>query len=126
MKEDNSDPSSVEEERYRQRQKVAYENATRNIRKLLDAGILTGFSTTGMAVNSLPELMRRLKEEGNLTESEILSILTVNTAEILGIDNRVGKLEEGYKAGFSVFTSPMFEEGAEVKKVISNGVIHEF
>lgn len=126
MQDEGSEPSSPEEERFRERQKKAYEDATQNIRRLLDAGVQTGFASAGLSIGNLHERIRGLVEEGGLTESEVLSLLTVNTAEILGIDKKVGKLEEGFKASFSVFTSPLFEEGTEVKKVISNGVIHEF
>lgn len=124
--EESDEPESEEEERYRERQNEAYETAAKNIRTLLDEGVKVGFASIGLEHDKLHEHLRGLKEEGDLSDDEILQLLTVNTAEILDSSETLGQLESGFNASFAVFNSPFLEEKAAVKMVISNGEIHEF
>jgi hypothetical protein len=129
MKEDDDesdDPESEEEELYRERQREAYQATAKNIKTLLDEGVTVGFASIGLEADKLLEHLRGLKEEGGLTDDEILQLLTVNTAEILDICQSLGQLEPGFNASFAVFNSTFLEEKAAVKMVISNGEIHEF
>ena len=66
-----------------------------------------------------------LLDEGSLSEDEALKLMTQNTSKILGLDDRLGSLEEGKNASFSVFSKPFSEEKAKVLHSISNGTIHE-
>ena len=149
------EPFSLEKQNFRNRQVEAYKAAARNIRTLLDDGVLVGFSSIDLQLDELFEdikklnekgdlnqeeilkvlsankdkflkILRNLKNEGNLNEEEILQILTINTAEILNISDTLGQLESGFNASFTVFNSPFLEEEAVLKMVISNGEIHEF
>lgn len=126
--EKSEEPEEISEEEsyYRQRQQEAYNAAVQNIRTLIDAGVQVGFASAGLSADDIHKHILRLKEEGDLTETEILQILTANTAEILNERSVLGGLESGKIAGFSVFNSPFFDEEPTVKMVISNGVIHEF
>lgn len=132
MKDDEDDekeadePQSEEEEHYRQRQSEIYKATAKNIRTLLNEGILVGFASVDLKAEKLLENLRRLKDEGDLNGDEILQLLTTNTAQILGVDKSLGDLKSGMNASFSVFNSPFLEEKAAVKMVISNGEIHEF
>lgn len=123
--EDNS-PSNDEERRYRDRQSSVYELSLRNIRTLMNAGVKVGFASTDLKADALLENLRRLQEEGDLSEQEILQIITSNTADILNSGNTLGNISPGYNASFSVFNSPFLEEDAGVEMVISNGEVHEF
>lgn len=124
--EESDEPESEEEERYRERQAEAYRAAAENIRTLMDEGVNVGFASIGLEADKLHEHLRGLKEEGSLSDDEILQLLTVNTAEILDSNETLGQLETGFNASFAVFNSPFLEEEAAVKMVISNGEIHEF
>lgn len=123
---DTEDPLSEEEERYRERQEKAYTDAAQNIKLLMEAGISVGFSSAGLEADEFKEQLINLKKYGNLTEQEILQLITVNTAKILNISPRMGEIESGNLANFTIFTSPYFDNESEIVKVISNGVIHEF
>lgn len=123
---ESDEPESEEEERYRERQAEAYQAAAENIRTLLDEGVTVGFASIGLEADKLHEHLRGLNEEGGLSDDEILQLLTVNTAEILGSSETLGQLETGSNASFAVFDSPLLEEEAAVKMVISNGEVHEF
>ncbi|MEX0906654.1 MAG: amidohydrolase family protein [Balneolaceae bacterium] len=125
MEDEDSDPSGEEEELYRQRQAEAYRNAAHNIRNLLDHDILVGFASTGLSAKDFHEKILALKEDGDLSEEEIIQILTVNTASVLGAGSRIGELRSGNIANFTLFNSSYFGEEPEAKMVISNGVIHE-
>lgn len=124
--EEADEPESAEEERYRERQAEAYQAAAENIRTLLDEGVTVGFASVGLEPDQFHEHLRGLKEEGDLNDNEILQLLTVSTAEILGSGHTLGQLESGFNASIAVFNSPFLEEKAEVKMIISNGEIHEF
>lgn len=126
MEDEDSEPSGPEEERYRQRQAEAYYAAAHNIRNLLDSGVRVGFASAGLEAGDFHEKIRALKEDGDLSEEEIIQLLTINTASVLGVDSRMGELQSGNIANFSVYTAPFFEEDTKINKVISNGVIHEF
>ncbi|MEX0823806.1 MAG: amidohydrolase family protein [Balneolaceae bacterium] len=123
---ETEEPLSEEEKRYRERQEKAYNDAARNIKSLMEAGITVGFSSAGLEADEFKEQLLNLKKYGNLTEQEILQLMTVNTAEILNISSKMGEIESGNLATFSIFTSPYFDKESDIVKVISNGVIHEF
>lgn len=120
------EPLSMEQQNFRERQAEAYRASVENIRSLMDEGVTVGFASAGLESGKILKSLRRLQEEGGLSEEEILQILTVNTAEILDSSQTFGALEEGYNASFSVFDSPFLKEEAKVQMVISNGEIHEF
>jgi hypothetical protein len=123
---ETEDPLSEEKKRYRERQEKAYTDAAKNIKSLMEAGISVGFSSAGLEADEFKEQLLNLKKYGYLTEQEILQLMTVNTAEILKISSKMGEIESGNLANFSIYTSPYFDKESEVVKVISNGVIHEF
>lgn len=126
MDDDGSEASGAEEERYRERQLEAYRQTVRNIRTLLDNGIEVGFASAGLSAEDFHTNILALKEEGGLSEEEIIKLLTVNTASVLGVGAAMGELEPGKIASFSLFSDSFFDEEPNVEMVISNGVIHEF
>ena len=85
-----------------------------------------GYTSAGLDLKDLSGKLEILLDEGGLSEDDIVKLMTVNTATILGIDKTHGSLESGKNASFSVFDKPMSEEKATVLHTISNGIIHEF
>ena len=114
-----------DEEAHRERQWEAYQKKVNNIKAMMEEGINPGFASDGLKLKELQKNMKTMQDNG-LTEQQLLKILTINTAEILGIQNVTGELEEGNLASFSVFTKPFTEKKAKVKYSVSGGNLTEF
>ena len=74
------------------------------------------------------ELMRHLNAEaaktmkyGGLNETEALSLITINPAKQLGIDNSVGSIEVGKDADLAIFDKHPLSNYAKVEKVFIDG-----
>ncbi len=77
------------------------------------------------------ELMRHLNTEaaktmkyGGLTEVEALSLVTINPAKQLAIDNRVGSIEVGKDADLAIFDKHPLSNYARVQKVLIDGSVY--
>ena len=77
------------------------------------------------------ELMRHLNDEaaktmkyGGLTETEALSLITINPAKQLAIDNRVGSIEAGKDADLAIFDKHPLSNYAKVEKVYIDGQLY--
>jgi imidazolonepropionase-like amidohydrolase len=75
-----------------------------------NAAILTKNGVTTSINSDDAELMRHLYHEaaktqkyGGLSDDEALSLITINPAKQLGIENRVGSIEVGKEADFAIF-----------------------
>ena len=62
-----------------------------------------------------------LTAKAGLPREEAFRAITINPARILGIDDRVGSLEEGKDADLVVFSEDPFEMSAEVEAVFISG-----
>ncbi|MCF8001420.1 MAG: amidohydrolase [Halanaerobiales bacterium] len=63
--------------------------------------------------------------KGGLSEKEALKAITINPAEILKIDDRVGSIEEGKDADFVIFNGNPLDISTDIIKVIINGEVVE-
>ena len=77
------------------------------------------------------ELMRHLNDEaaktmkyGGLSETEALSLITINPAKQLEIDNRVGSIEPGKDADLVVYDKHPLSNYAKVQKVFIDGQLY--
>ena len=77
------------------------------------------------------ELMRHLNTEaaktmkyGGLSETEALSLVTINPAKQLEIDNRVGSIEAGKDADLVIYDQHPLSNFAKVQKVFIDGDIY--
>ncbi|MDZ7693790.1 MAG: amidohydrolase family protein [Balneolaceae bacterium] len=111
---------------FREKQLAAYQTSIENISKLIEAGVKVGYASNGMELSELSKNVKTLIEGTDLTEQQILGMLTQHTADILGVGSRLGDLRQGRIASFSVFNKPFTEEKAAVKCSVSNGQITEF
>ena len=111
---------------FRDRQLEAYDASINNIKQLLDAGVQVGYASNGMKLSDLSKQVKVLIEEGNLNEDQLLNLMSQSTADILGVGTRLGEVEEGKIASFSVFDKPFTEEKAKVLYSISAGNLTEF
>jgi imidazolonepropionase-like amidohydrolase len=85
-----------------------------------------------VSVNSdSAELMRHLNTEaaksikyGGLSETEALSLITINPAKQLGVDQRVGSIEPGKDADLALFDKHPLSTYAKVEKVFIDGQLY--
>jgi imidazolonepropionase-like amidohydrolase len=77
------------------------------------------------------ELMRRMNIEaaktvkyGGLSETEALSLITINPAKQLRIDQRVGSIEAGKDADLVIFDKHPLSNYAKVQKVLIDGRVY--
>ncbi|WP_421774750.1 amidohydrolase family protein [Gracilimonas sp.] len=117
---------SEEEQQYRDKRLAAWKAEVTNIKKLMDAGVSVGYASAGLELKDLSKKLDILMDEGGLSETDVIKLMTTNTASILGLNNTLGSLAKGKNASFSVFDKPMSEDKAKVLQSISNGTIHEF
>lgn len=123
---ENKEEISEEQRHFRQRQLEAYNADVQNIKQLLSAGVKVGYVSNGMKLDTFHDHLLTLREDGGLSEQQILQLLTKNTAQILGVGDHLGSLKEGYIASFSVFTKPFLEKETQVWYSVSNGHVSEF
>jgi imidazolonepropionase-like amidohydrolase len=77
------------------------------------------------------ELMRHLNTEaaktmtyGGLSETEALSLVTINPAKQLGIEQRVGSIEAGKDADLVIYDKHPLSNYAKVQKVLIDGDVY--
>jgi imidazolonepropionase-like amidohydrolase len=105
----------------------AYDAIPYNAALLLRKGVLVSLNSDD--VNA--ELTARLNTEaaktikyGGLSEDEALSLITINPARQLEIDQRVGSIEEGKDADLVIFDKHPLSAYARVQKVFIDGVLY--
>jgi imidazolonepropionase-like amidohydrolase len=93
-----------------------------------NAAILTRRGVLTSLNSDDPELIRHLDKEaaktqkyGGLTETEALSLITINPARQLMIDSRVGSLEVGKDADVLLYDGPPLSNFSKVLKVWIDG-----
>lgn len=117
---------SDEEQNYRDRQLQAWKEQLMNVQLLMESGVKTGYASEGLSTGDLTKKIKLLLDEEALTEDQLLKLMTVNTAEILGVNAGFGKIRKGANASFSVFDKAFTAKKAKVTHSISNGEINEF
>ncbi|MBL8176387.1 MAG: amidohydrolase [Bryobacterales bacterium] len=77
------------------------------------------------------ELMRRLNTEagktmkyGGLTETEALSLITINPAKQLDLDHRIGSIEPGKDADLVIYDKHPLSSFAKVQRVLIDGAVY--
>lgn len=111
---------------FRERQLQAYQAKIKNIKRLMEAGVRVGYASDGAELSDLGKNIKTLKNEGGLTDEQILHLYTQATADILGYGQKMGDLKQGRLASFTVFTKPFTEEKTQALYSVSDGKITEF
>ncbi|MGA2593411.1 MAG: amidohydrolase [Bryobacteraceae bacterium] len=103
----------------------AYDAIPYNAAMLVRAGVLTSVNSDSA------ELMRHLNTEaakamkyGGLNETEALSLVTINPAKQMGIDQHVGSIEPGKDADLTIFDKHPLSNYAKVTKVFIDGDLY--
>jgi len=96
-----------------------------------NAAIMTRKGVVVSLNSDSAELMRHLNDEaaktmkyGGLNETEALSLITINPAKQLMIDNRVGSIEAGKDADITIFDKHPLSNFAKVEKVFIDGQLY--
>jgi len=111
---------------FRNRQLTAYKADIQNINKLFDAGVKVGYASNGLKLSDIQKNLKALKEEGGLSNDQILQMLTQSTADILGYGQKSGDVTEGRMANFTVFTNSFTDEDTQALYSVTDGAITEF
>ena len=123
---DEKEELTEEELVFRTKQKQAWEEEINNIASLVKAGIPTGFTSAGLSPKEIQQKIDLITEHTSLEKSDLIGLMTVQNANILGISNRVGTIKEGNSAHLILTDGPLFEKGTNIHIQVSQGVINDF
>lgn len=124
---DEEQPDISDEMRvFRDKQLAAYEADIANIAKLLDSGVKVGYASNGLELKDLQKNLKTLNEDGDLNTDQLVRLLTQSTADILGYGEKLGNLDNGRIASFTVFTEPFMDEDTQAVYSVINGDLKEF
>lgn len=87
------------------------------------AGVVFGFSTLSAKTKDIPSNLRRMVAAG-LTEDQALAALTTNPAQLLGLSDRMGTIDNGKMANLVITDKSYFNEKAKVRYVFVDGVLY--
>lgn len=92
--------------------------------KLIEGGIKVAL-ITDHPYNSIDQLrtIAIMAASEGINPIESIKCITINSAELMGLGNRIGKLYEGYDADIVVFDKYVLDIMAKVKLTIINGEI---
>ncbi len=83
------------------------------------------FSTNSVKAKDIKKNLKRMVDAG-LSEETAMDALTINAAELLGIQNVTGSLHEGKLANMIVCTEAYFNEDAAIKYLFVEGDMTEY
>ena len=105
----------------------SYKSETKNLnashaRELLDAGVEVSITTDApvIPIQHLESNCRELLQNG-VGPSEVLEMLTIRAARILGIAHRLGSIEAGKDADLVVLSGEPLVPGTQVERVFIDG-----
>jgi len=97
------------------------ERGFRTAVELNKAGVKVALQTDSLTpMNYFPLLPMYVIKEG-MSREDALKCVTINPAEILGIDDKVGSLEQGKDADIVIWSGDPFEFYSRVEQVFING-----
>lgn len=124
-KDEKKDQSSTEKEALEKRKAEAIAQFTAQASAFQKAGVAFGFSTASAKTKDIPANLRRMIAAG-LTEDQALAALTTAPAQLLGIADRVGTVDNGKIANLVISDKPYFSEKAKVRYVFVDGVMYKY
>jgi imidazolonepropionase-like amidohydrolase len=92
---------------------------------LHEAGLRFGFTTREATPGDVRANLRTMIEQG-LPEQAALAALTTRPASLLGLDNRLGTVEEGKIANLVVTDGSYFAEDTKVQHVFVDGRLYDY
>jgi len=117
-KDEGTNPA--EQQALDKRKLEAIANFTGQAAAFSKAGIPFGFSTLSAKTKDIPANLRRMIAAG-LTEDAALAALTTTPAQLLGLSDRLGTVDNGKIANLVISDKPYFTEKAKVRYVFVDG-----
>jgi len=115
----------AEETNLRLRHAVERERYRETAATLHEAGLQFGFTTRTADAGDVRANLRSMIEHG-LPEETALAALTTRPASLLGLEDRLGTVEEGKIANLVVTDDSYFAEDASVEHVFVDGRLYDF
>jgi imidazolonepropionase-like amidohydrolase len=117
-------PADIEKEALEKRKAEAIANYTSQAAGFQKAGIPFGFSTMAAKTKDIPANLRRMIAAG-LSEDAALAALTTSPAQLLGLSDRMGTIDNGKMANLVISDKPYFNEKAKVRYVFVEGILYK-
>jgi imidazolonepropionase-like amidohydrolase len=86
----------------------AYNATTYNVKVLLEAGVLTSLHSDNSEIAARMNWEAAKMLRTGVTEEEAMALVTISTARVLGVGDRVGSLEEGKDGDFVIWSHHPF------------------
>lgn len=117
-------PADIEKEALEKRKNDFIAKYTGQASAFQKAGITYGFSTLSVKPKDIPANLRRMIAAG-ITEDQALAALTTTPAQLLGLSDRLGTIDNGKMANLVVSDKPYFNEKAKVRYVFVDGLMYK-
>ncbi len=116
--------NDLEKEVLEKRKAEAIANYVAQASTFQKAGIPFGFSLLSAKSKDVPANLRRMITAG-LSEDAALAALTTTPAQLLGLSDRMGSVDNGKIANLVISDKPYFNEKAKVRYVFVDGVMYQ-
>ncbi|WP_018126860.1 amidohydrolase family protein [Balneola vulgaris] len=124
-KEAKEEDQTEEVKQLEERRMEFYKRYLTQYAEMKKAGVKFGFSTIDASAGKIKKNLKTLLDYG-MTEDDLLAALTIDAAELLGINTITGSLEKG-KLGNAVITKgAYFADDSQVKYVFVDGDKFDF
>lgn len=117
-------PAQAEKEALDKRKAEAIANYTAQAAAFQKAGIAFGFASISAKTKDIPANLRRMIAAG-LPEDAALAALTTTPAQMLGLSDRLGTIDNGKIANLVISDKPYFNEKAKVRYVFVDGAMYK-
>ena len=119
------DKISEEEQNLELRHAMERQDYLETAATLHEAGLSFGFTTREADAGDIRSNLRTMVDQG-LPEREALAALTTRPASLLGLNDRLGTVEEGKIANLVVTNGSYFDEDAKVTHVFVDGQLYDY
>jgi imidazolonepropionase-like amidohydrolase len=116
--------ADLERDALEKRKSEAIANYTTQASVFNKAGVSFGFSSLSAKPKDIPANLRRMIAAG-LSEDAALAALTTTPAQLLGLSDRMGTVENGKMANLVISDKSYFNEKAKVRYVFVDGVMYK-
>jgi hypothetical protein len=116
--------AAFEKDALEKRKTEAIANYTSQASVFNNAGVSFGFSSLSAKPKDIPANLRRMIAAG-LSEDAALAALTTTPAQLLGLSDRMGTVENGKMANLVISDKSYFNEKAKVRYVFVDGVMYK-
>jgi len=123
-KEKPKTPFDLEKEVLEKRKKESIGLYTSQPSEFTKAGVTYGFSAMSAKTKDIQANLRRMIKAG-LAEDAALAALTTNPAQLLGLGDRMGSIDNGKMANLVISYKPYFDEKSKVRYVFVDGNLYK-